>query len=69
MSRDRNPMRYIPDNYWIFYLEQKSPFEFTRLEQRIESYSEKSAIWRPSWKMADCETATPGKRPPLKFCF
>ena len=58
VSRDRGHMRYIP-NYWIFYLEEKSSCELTRLEQQFGSYFEKSVIWRPSWKMGDCETLPP----------
>ena len=58
MSRDWGPMRHIP-NCCILYSEQKSSSERTRLEQQFWRYLEKSVIWRPSWKMADCETLPP----------
>ena len=52
VSRDLGPMCHIP-NFFVFDSEHKSSSELTRLEQRFGSYFEKSAIWRPSWKMAD----------------
>ena len=58
VSRDWGPMHHIP-NYYIHYSEQKSSSELTRLEQQFGSYLEKTVIWRPSWKMADCETLQP----------
>ena len=57
-SRDRGPMCHVP-NFFVIDSEHKSSIELTRLEQRFWSYFEKSVIWRPSWKMADCETLPP----------
>ncbi len=54
VSRDLGPMCHIP-NFLVFDSEHKSSSELTRLEQRFGSYLEKSEIWRPSWKMADCK--------------
>ena len=52
VSRDLGSMCHIP-NFLVFDSEHKSCSELTRLEQRFGSYFEKSAIWRPSLKMAD----------------